>query len=91
MPNHVHVLITPIGAQTLPDIVHNWKSFTAKKANALLNEQGSFWAPEYFLGVCGCVAKSGRDARAPRSSALSQRQHPTTTSQKTLRVDVDGQ
>ncbi len=48
MPNHVHVLITPIGAQTLSAIVHSWKSFTAKKANAVLRSEGAFWVQEYF-------------------------------------------
>ena len=48
MPNHVHVLITPFALQTLSAIVHGWKSFTAKKANALLGRTGAFWAPEYF-------------------------------------------
>ncbi len=48
MPNHVHVLVTPIGAEALSMIVHSWKSFTAKKANALLGRKGAFWATEYF-------------------------------------------
>jgi REP element-mobilizing transposase RayT len=48
MPNHVHVLITPIGGYKLSEITHSWKSFTAKKANALLNRAGAFWSREYF-------------------------------------------
>jgi REP element-mobilizing transposase RayT len=48
MPNHVHVLVTPLGAEALSAIVHSWKSFTAKKANALLGQKGTFWATEYF-------------------------------------------
>jgi REP element-mobilizing transposase RayT len=48
MPNHVHVLITPLGAHTLSAIVHSWKSFTAKKANAMRGSSGAFWAQEYF-------------------------------------------
>lgn len=48
MPNHVHVLVTPVGAEKLSAIVHSWKSFTAKKANALLGQKGTFWATEYF-------------------------------------------
>jgi len=48
MPNHVHVLVTPLGAETLSAIVHSWKSFTAKKANALLGRKGAFWSTEYF-------------------------------------------
>jgi putative DNA methylase len=48
MPNHVHVLIEPLGGCTLSSIVQSWKSFTAKKANALLKQDGRFWAPDYF-------------------------------------------
>ena len=48
MPNHVHVLATPVRKQTLSAITHGWKSFTAKKANALLHRNGALWAPEYF-------------------------------------------
>ena len=48
MPTHVHVLATPLGDWTLSAITHAWKSFTAKKANAILKREGTFWAPEYF-------------------------------------------
>jgi putative DNA methylase len=48
MPNHVHALITPLADWTLSTITHSWKSFTSKKANALLGKQGPFWAPEYY-------------------------------------------
>jgi putative DNA methylase len=48
MPNHVHIVATPLGDWTLAKIVHSWKSFTATKSNALLRRSGSFWAREYF-------------------------------------------
>jgi len=48
MPNHVHVLITPLHSRTLSAITHSWKSFTANRANALLGRSGVFWAKEYF-------------------------------------------
>jgi putative DNA methylase len=48
MPNHVHVIATPLEHWSLADIVHSWKSFTAKKANAILKRSGSFWAREYY-------------------------------------------
>jgi putative DNA methylase len=47
MPNHVHVLTTPLG-RSLSDIVQNWKSFTSRSINNLLSQRGTFWAPEYF-------------------------------------------
>jgi len=48
MPNHVHVLVRPNSNETLESILHSWKSFTAKQANALLNTSGVFWRNEYF-------------------------------------------
>jgi putative DNA methylase len=48
MPNHVHVVATPLGDRTLADIVHSWKSFTATQANLVLGRGGAFWAREYF-------------------------------------------
>jgi len=48
MPNHVHALIEQAGGFPLGDIVHAWKSFTAKQANKQLGRTGAFWAPDYF-------------------------------------------
>jgi primosomal protein N' (replication factor Y) len=48
MPNHVHVLVRPHENESLQDIVHSWKSFTAKRANELLKTTGAFWRNEYF-------------------------------------------
>ena len=47
MPNHVHVLIETLQTP-LAEILHGWKSFTAKAANRLLGRQGEFWQTEYF-------------------------------------------
>jgi len=46
MPNHVHVLLTP--NESLSQILHSWKSFTANKANSVMGRTGSFWQREYF-------------------------------------------
>jgi REP element-mobilizing transposase RayT len=59
MPNHVHVMIQPFGGMIptagtavslaeLPDILHSWKSFTAKEANKLLHRSGDFWQAESY-------------------------------------------
>jgi REP element-mobilizing transposase RayT len=61
MPNHVHVVVqpfagigkankggTPVPRCELPDILHSWKSFTAKEANKLLRRSGDFWQAEYY-------------------------------------------
>jgi putative DNA methylase len=48
MPNHVHTLIETREGYPLSGILHSWKSYTANKANELLNRTGRFWFPEYF-------------------------------------------
>ena len=48
MPNHVHVLVEPLGIHRLSTIVQSWKSFTAKAANKRLGRSGDFWQPEYY-------------------------------------------
>jgi putative DNA methylase len=47
MPNHVHILITPY--QSIARIMHSVKSFTAQKANSLLDRTGlPFWQGESY-------------------------------------------
>lgn len=48
MPNHVHVLFSPLREQTLETILHSWKSYSANQANTLLRRTGHFWQREYF-------------------------------------------
>ena len=48
MPNHVHVVVRLLPGNKLADVVHSWKSFTAKRANELLGRSGSFWQREYY-------------------------------------------
>lgn len=43
MPNHVHVLFLPFAQWSLSQIVHSWKSYSAKKANRMLGRSGAFW------------------------------------------------
>ena len=48
MPNHVHAIVRPLGHYTLSEILHTWKSFTANRANRLLDRSGKFWQPESY-------------------------------------------
>ena len=48
MPNHVHVVVKPRPGHELPDILHSWKSFTAKEANKILKRTGEFWQGESY-------------------------------------------
>lgn len=48
MPNHIHFLMRPMENFELEDIMYSIKSYTALKANKLLNRRGKFWQEEYF-------------------------------------------
>lgn len=48
MPNHVHLLVTPLADHTLSSILHSWKSYTANEANRLLGRNGAFWQTESY-------------------------------------------
>jgi putative transposase len=48
MPNHVHVLIETRDGYPLGEVVHSWKSFTAKQINHRLGRSGMVWAADYF-------------------------------------------
>jgi REP element-mobilizing transposase RayT len=43
MSNHVHVVLTPIEGWELSQILHSWRSYTAKECNKLLGRTGRFW------------------------------------------------
>ncbi|MGA2069721.1 MAG: valine--tRNA ligase [Sedimentisphaerales bacterium] len=48
MPNHVHAVIKPRPGYKLAEIVHSWKSFSAKEINKRLGREGSVWMNEYY-------------------------------------------
>lgn len=48
MPNHVHVVARIFPSHHLSQVLHSWKSFTAKAANKRLGTRGTFWQREYY-------------------------------------------
>lgn len=48
MPNHVHVLFRPADERDLKEILHRWKSYTAKIMNKQLRRAGILWQDEYW-------------------------------------------
>jgi REP element-mobilizing transposase RayT len=48
MPNHVHVLVSPGGEDSLDRIVAGWKRFTGTRINARIRKSGTFWQKDYF-------------------------------------------
>jgi REP element-mobilizing transposase RayT len=48
MPNHVHLLVRPLPPWALGQLIHSWKSFTAKAINKAIGGSGAFWLDERF-------------------------------------------
>ena len=48
MPNHVHVLFTPLSDHPVREICKSWKKFTAGQINRALSRNGKFWQKESF-------------------------------------------
>jgi primosomal protein N' (replication factor Y) len=48
MPNHVHVLVSPLADNLLSDILHSWKSYTASELNRRRGSKGTVWQKESF-------------------------------------------
>ena len=48
MPNHVHVIFRIKEEEDLAEVLHSWKSFTAKEINKALGRDGVVWQREYW-------------------------------------------
>ena len=48
MPNHVHVLMTPLPRFELEDILQAIKSYTGTQINKVLRLEGAFWQRESY-------------------------------------------
>ena len=46
MPNHVHVLFSPLRQHSIHEILHSWKSFTGHAINKRMNRTGTVWQKE---------------------------------------------
>ena len=93
MPNHVHVLITPLEDNALSGIIHSWKSYTAHEINKLLGRQGGVWQKESFDHIIRSPAQLERVREYiknnPRVDAASRRVNTTTTRRDGASTVVD--
>jgi REP element-mobilizing transposase RayT len=48
MPTHVHVVLEPLGANVLPQLLKGIKGASARQANDLLGTGGTFWMDESY-------------------------------------------
>ena len=81
MPNHVHVLVTPLGEQTLSDTVQEWKSVSAHRINKALGRKGEFWQKEYF----DHIVRSAEQLEKFKSYIQSNRRSCDASSPQSLR------
>jgi len=54
MPNHVHVVMQPMGENALKSILHSWKSYTANAINNRMQLQGALWEREAADHILRC-------------------------------------
>lgn len=49
MPNHMHLLFSPIAPHALAKIIQSWKRHSARIINERLDRTGApLWQPDYF-------------------------------------------
>lgn len=48
MPNHVHMLILPLGENKIKDIIHSIKRYSAFQINKKIGRKGQLWMRESF-------------------------------------------
>jgi putative transposase len=48
MPDHVHLLLTPLSGWTLAKVQQGLKGFTSREINRILGRRGQFWQDESF-------------------------------------------
>ncbi len=48
MPNHGHLLFSPMDGHTLDKILHSLKSYTVHEINRQLGREGQLWQEEYY-------------------------------------------
>ncbi|MSU49602.1 MAG: hypothetical protein EXS37_11025 [Opitutus sp.] len=48
MPNHVHLLFSPLAEHTVESLVRSWKGISARRANQIHRRSGAFWMKDYF-------------------------------------------
>jgi carbamoylphosphate synthase large subunit/REP element-mobilizing transposase RayT len=85
MPNHVHALVQPTGNNSLSEILHSWKSFTANEINRALNRDEKIWMHESYdhivrnweelLNWRNYIAGNAKKARLGKDEFVLQEMH----------------
>jgi putative transposase len=70
LPNHTHILVRPLPGYELEDILHSWKSYTAKQINAAMGEKGTVWQEESYDRLVRDSLELARTERYIRNNGL---------------------
>ena len=68
MPNHVHVLVTPLSGFDLEDILHSWKSYSAHAINKTTGQKGAVWKHESYDHIVRDLEELNRIRRYIRNN-----------------------
>ena len=71
MPNHVHVVVAPIGRHRLSRVLQSWKSFTSKQINKVLGREGTLWERESFDHLIRTAEHFGKFVEYTESNHVS--------------------
>jgi predicted solute-binding protein/REP element-mobilizing transposase RayT len=92
MPNHVHVLVQPLTGFHLSEIVHSWKSYTARQINKVLRHSGTVWMQESFDRIVrdwdALVRCRAYIARNPQQGRLRSDEFVLSTSEKLQNINL---
>jgi putative transposase len=92
MPNHVHVLVQPLTRFHLSEIVHSWKSYSARQINKLLGGSGTVWMQESFDRIVrdwdALVCCRAYIARNPEKAQLRSGEFILSTGEKLRNIDL---
>jgi predicted solute-binding protein/REP element-mobilizing transposase RayT len=95
MPNHVHVLVQPLTGFHLRDIVHSWKSYTARQLNRLLGRSGTVWMQESFDRIIrdwdALVRCRAYITRNPEKARLRRGEFILSTTERLRNIDLQSQ
>jgi len=92
MPNHVHVLVQPLTGFHLNEIVHSWKSYTARQINKALGRSGTVWMQESFDRIVrdwdALVRCRAYIARNPKKAQLRSGEFILSPGEKLRNIDL---
>ena len=63
MPNHVHMILSPRDGESLSEILHSIKRFSAREANKVLGREGAFWQKESYDHIISDGEEFGNQTR----------------------------